>query len=103
MPDPATAAEPFDQEAMDAIKAGHAVPVWSEVLQGWLWWVRDEPARKLLIAQGCKVPIYTLGELVLVAGMDADALQDIHAIKREFGAVIFHAKPTPQDLSRDGK
>ncbi len=36
MPDPSTAIEPFNQEAMDAIKRGQVIPVWSELLGEWL-------------------------------------------------------------------
>jgi hypothetical protein len=73
---------------MDAIKAGKAVRVWSGVLEEWLWWVRDEEARHRLIAQGCELPIYTLGELVAVAGMDVDALVELHQMKKRFGGTI---------------
>ena len=59
--------QPFNQEAMDTIKAGKAVKVWSGVLQEWLYWVRGEGERNELLGKGCELPIYTLGELVAVS------------------------------------
>ena len=78
----------FDREAMDVIRAGGKVPVWSDILGEWLWWVRDEDARQRLKSEGCEVVIYTLGELGLVAGWDATALRDVHTMKKTFGANI---------------
>jgi hypothetical protein len=83
---------PFNQKAMDIIRGGGRVPVWSDVLGEWLWWVRDEDARQRLLSEGCEIVIYTLGELELVAGWDAAALKDVHAIKKRFGTTI---EPTP--------
>ncbi len=87
-PDPAKATEPFDQRHMDAIKAGHKVKVWSGVFGEWLWWVRGEPERMQLLGQGCKQPIYTLGELAVVPDMDTQELRNAHVLKRDTGAKI---------------
>jgi len=88
LPDPSTATEPFNQEAMDAIKRGQVVPVWSDLLGEWLYWVRDEVKRKALQAQGCTAPIYTLGELAVVANMPPEDIKKLHGIKKAFGGVI---------------
>ena len=87
-------ADPFTREAIQDIKAGKAVPVWSAVLEEWLWFVRDRDAQQKLIAQGCQTPIYTLGELAVVADMRLNSdfgredLKKVHAIKKKFGAAI---------------
>ncbi len=86
--DSRTATIPFGQLHMDAIKRGNAVHVWSARLGVWLWWVKGEPERRRLLDRGCKQPIYTLGELVVVAGMDYQDLPTIHALKRDMGATI---------------
>lgn len=93
---------PFNQEALDAIHIGKAVRVWSQVLEEWLWWVRDEESREHLLAEGCQVPIYTLGELAVVAGMDAKALSDLHGAKHTFGGSIAPAEGDPAP-SRHGQ
>ena len=86
--------DPFTREAIQDIKAGKAVPVWSAVLEEWLWFVRDGDAQQKLIAQGCQTPIYTLGELAIVADMRLNSsfgpedLKKVHAIKKKFGAAI---------------
>lgn len=82
--------DPFTREAIQDIKAGKAVPVWSAVLLEWLWFVRDEKAKAKLIAGGCQVPIYTLGELAIVVDrkLGPDGLKHVHAIKKKFGATI---------------
>ncbi len=86
--------DPFTREAIQDIKAGKAVPVWSAVLEEWLWFVRDEKSKAKLIAQGCQTPIYTLGELAVVAdlrlnsGFGPEDLRPVHAIKKKFGAAI---------------
>ncbi len=86
--------DPFTREAIQDIKAGKAVPVWSAVLEEWLWFVRDSDAQQKLIAQGCQTPIYTLGELAVVADMrlntdfGSEDLKRVHAIKKKFGAAI---------------
>ena len=81
---------PFDKDAMNAIRAGNAVPVWSDVLQTWLWWVRDEKARQKLLSEGCETVIYTLGELAVVSEqkMGPEALKDLHQFKKTFNATI---------------
>ena len=80
----------FTRETIQGIKAGMAVPVWSAVLGEWLWFVRDEKAKAKLVAEGCQVPIYTLGELAVVVDkkLGPDGLKDVHAIKKKFGATI---------------
>ena len=88
MCDPATATEPFNQEAMNVIKCGQAVPVWSDLLGGWLYWVRDEQARRKLLSDGCQVPIYTLGELAVVANMSQDDIRKLHRLKTAFNGTI---------------
>ena len=86
--------DPFTREAIQDIKAGKAVPVWSAVLEEWLWFVRDSDAQQKLIDQGCQTPIYTLGELAVVADMRANSsfgpedLRRVHTIKKKFGATI---------------
>ena len=82
--------DPFTREAIQDIKAGKAVPVWSAVLEEWLWFVRDETAKAKLVVEGCQVPIYTLGELAIVVDrkLGPDGLKDVHAIKKKFGAAI---------------
>lgn len=87
-PDPSATRVPFNQKNLDDIKAGRPAQVWSAVLEDWLWWVRDEDVRQALLQQGCEVAIYTLGELAVVAGWEAEALRDVHAFKREMGATI---------------
>lgn len=97
LPDPSTATEPFNQEAMDAIRRGQAVPVWSELLGEWLIWVRGEAERKRLLAQGCRTPIYTLGELALVVSWPDGDIRTAHAVKKQFNGVIDAAgKPIPR-------
>ena len=89
-----TPTDRFDRRAVLDIKAGKAVPVWSAVLEGWLWFVRDEDAQQKLIAQGCQSPIYTLGDLAVVvdarlnSDFGPDDLKRIHAVKTKFGAAI---------------
>jgi hypothetical protein len=86
--------DPFTRGAIQDIKAGKAVPVWSAVLGEWLWFVKDSDAQLKLIAQGCQSPIYTLGELAIVADMRLNSsfgpedLKRGHAIKKKFGAAI---------------
>ena len=86
--------DPFTREAIQDIKGGKAVPVWSSVLEEWLWFVRDNDAQQQLVAQGCQSPIYTLGELAVVADMRMNSsfgpedLKRVHAIKKKFGAAI---------------
>jgi hypothetical protein len=79
---------PFNQEAMDAIQRGQAVPVWSELLGEWLYWVKGETERKQLLAEGCKVPIYTLGELAVVIQHDPEDIKKLHAMKRTVNGTI---------------
>ncbi len=86
--------DPLTREAIQDIKAGKAVPVWSAVLGEWLWFVRDKDAQQKLVDQGCQSPIYTLGELAVVADMrlsssfGSEDLKRIHATKKKFGAAI---------------
>lgn len=87
-PDPSTATEPFNREAMDAIQHGEALPVWSELLSEWLYWVRGEKKRNALRAQGCELPIYTLGELAVVVQHDPEDVKTLHAVKRTFNGMI---------------
>ncbi len=93
---PGTESIQFNQEAMDAIKAGYPVRVWLGVVSEWAWWVRGEAEREKLLAEGCKLPIYTLGELAVIVNMSDQAVKNMHAYKREFNAVIGPA-------SRNGK
>ncbi len=94
LPDPATATEALGQKDMDDIKAGHAVPVWLGIVQEWAWWVRGEVERQKLLSEGCKLPIYTLGELAVIVNMSDQAVKNMHALKRDMGAVI---RPAGQD------
>ncbi len=87
---------PFNQAAMDAIKAGYAVRVWLGVVNEWAWWVRGEVEREKLLAEGCKLPIYTLGELAVIVNMSDQDVKNMHTYKREFNDVIGPA-------SRNGK
>jgi hypothetical protein len=86
--------DPFTREAVQDIQAGKAVPVWSAVLEEWLWFVRDEKAKAKLVAEGCHSPIYTLGELAVVADMrlnssfGAEDLKRVHAVKQKLDAAI---------------
>ena len=77
-----------NMKAMDAIRAGQAVKVWSGVLVEWLYWVRGEGEREELLAEGCEIPIYTLGELVAVSGFPPQDLRNIHELKQGFDATI---------------
>ena len=86
--DPATATEPFNQHHMDAIKAGHQVPVWCGTLNEWTYWVRDEQIKERLRNEGCNVPIYTLGELCVVEHMPKEDIRRIHEIKRAFDGTL---------------
>ncbi len=97
LPDPATATEALGQKDMDDIKAGHAVPVWLGIVQEWAWWVRGEVERQKLLSEGCKLPIYTLGELAVIVNMSDQAVKNMHALKRDMGAVI---RPAGQDGKR---
>ena len=89
---------PFDQKAMAAIKAGHAVPVWSSVLQDWMWWVWDEKSRQKLLREGCQVPIYTLGELAVVSDQKVgpETIRGIHEMKKKSGRPL-----SPQRLKKN--
>jgi hypothetical protein len=88
LPDPSTATMNFNQECMDAIKDSQAVPVWSDLLGAWLYWVRDEQVRRKLLSNGCQVPIYTLGELAVVASMGQDDIRKLHRLKTAFNGTI---------------
>ncbi len=79
---------PFNQAAMDAIKAGYPVRVWLGVVNESAWWVRGEAEREKLLAEGEKEPIYTLGELAVIVNMSDQDVKNIHALKRDMGAVI---------------
>ena len=85
---PASATMPFNQEAMDAIQRGQAVPVWSDLLGEWLYWVRGEAERKRLLADGGQAPICTLGELAEVVQHDPKDIKKLHLMKRTFNGVI---------------
>ncbi len=87
---------PFNQAAMDAIKAGYPVRVWLGVVSEWAWWVRGEAEREKLLAEGAKEPIYTLDELAVVVNMSDQDVKNVHAYKREFNAAI-------GPVSRNGK
>ncbi len=91
---PGTESIQFNQEAMDAIKAGYPVHVWLGIVNEWGWWVRGEAEREKLLAEGCKLPIYTLGELAVIVNMSDQAVKNMHALKRDMGAVI---RPAGQD------
>ncbi len=94
---PGTESIQFNQEAMDAIKAGYPVRVWLGVVNEWAWWVRGEAEREKLLAEGEKEPIYTLGELAVIVNMSDQAVKNMHALKRDMGAVI---RPAGQDGKR---
>ncbi len=79
---------PFNQAAMDAIKAGYAVRVWLGVVNESAWWVHGEAGREKLLAEGKKEPIYTLGELAVIVNMGDQDVKNMHALKRDMGAVI---------------
>jgi hypothetical protein len=83
---------PFNQPAMEAIKARYPVRVWLGVVNEWAWWVRGEAEREKLLAEGENEPIYTLGELAVVLSMDEQDLKNVHALKRHMGAVISPVK-----------
>ncbi len=93
---PGVDSTPFNQAAMDAIKAGYPVHVWLGIVNEWAWWVRGEAEREKLLAEGEKEPIYTLGELAVIVNMSDQDVKNMHAYKREFNAVIGPA-------SRNGK
>jgi len=99
LPDPFKATIPFNQEAMDAIKRGQVVPVWSELLGEWLYWVKGEPERRKLLAKGRTVPIYTLGELALVVDWPAEDIKAAHAFKKPFNGVISLSMPTKENIN----
>ncbi len=86
--DPATATQPINQQVMDAIKGGQAVPVWSETLSEFLVWVRDEQIKRQLRSQGCDLTIYTLGELAVVCSMPIKDTKPIHEIKKAFDGTV---------------
>lgn len=88
--------EPFNAPALEAIKSGSAVRVWSGVLEDWIWFVRDNTAREKLLAEGCVRPVYSLGELAIVVDFDEQGLRDIHAAKRRFGAVVHPPEGAPE-------
>ncbi len=87
-PNPAAATEPFNQHHMDAIKAGHQVPVWCGTLNEWTYWVRDEHTKEKLRNEGCILPIYTLGELCVVEHMPKEDIRRIHEIKQAFDGTL---------------
>jgi hypothetical protein len=70
--DSETATDALNQEHMDVIKAGHPALVWCGVFDDWVYWVLDEEIKRRLRDEGCTLPIYTLGELALVAAMSVD-------------------------------
>ncbi len=86
--DPAMATEPVNKQVMDVIKSGQAVPVWSETLHEWLYWVRDDQIKKRLQADGCELVIYTLGELAVISSMPAKDTKQIHELKKTFDGTI---------------
>src|SRR3989344_2181208 len=86
--DPATATRPFNEQDMEAIKSGGVVMVWSDLLKEWLLWVKGERERKALKAQGCRLPVYTLGELALVVSWPVEDIRKAHRMKRDFNATI---------------
>ena len=88
LPDPSTATRPFNQEDMDIIKSGGIIMAWSDLLNEWLLWVKGERERKALKAQGCRLPVYTLGELALVVSWPVEDIRRAHRIKKEFNATI---------------
>ena len=94
VPDPSTATEPFGQKDMNDIKAGRAVCIWLGIVQEWAWWVRGEKERRKLLAQGCKLPISSLGELAVIVNMSDQDVKNMHALTRDMGAVI---RPAGQD------
>lgn len=83
---PPDISEPFDEQALAAVKAGEMLPVYSTVLGEWMVWVRGEKERQTLVAEGCPLPIYILTEVVTATTLPADMLPNVHAFKREFGA-----------------
>ena len=97
--------DPVTRETIQDIKGGKAVPVWSAVLEEWLWFVRDETAKAKLVAEGCKVPIYTLGELAIVVDskLGPEGLKDVHAVKKKFGAAIeWPSKKAEEEARAEG-
>ena len=102
-PDP-DKSEPFNQAAMDRIKAGEPVRVWSGVLGEWLYWLRGEPERKALIDRGVELGrIYTLGELAVIINQrwTPQDVRNLHTMKREFGATIEPTRLKYEHCERD--
>jgi hypothetical protein len=93
MPDPSTATRPFNQEDMDTIKGGGVVQVWSDLFSEWLLWARGDQERQALKAQGVKLTIYTLGELVLCAKVTTKEIETMHKLKRVFSSTIKERTP----------
>ena len=81
---------PFSQQDLDAIKAGHAVKVWSGVLNEWLYWVRDEERKAKAQARLGIDPwrVWTLDELTAVQGMTPEDLKNIQAIRKAFNGTL---------------
>ncbi len=80
---------PFNQEALDAVKAGAGCWVWSGVLNEWLFMVRDEERKAKAMSRGIDPGcIWTLAEVTGVQGMPPEGLRDVAAIKRRFAGAV---------------
>jgi hypothetical protein len=79
---------PFGDKEMQAIKDGHLVMVWLGIVQEWVYWVRDDDRRDRLKAQGCEIPIYTLGELAVIQPLPDAAIKQIHEAKKKLGGKV---------------
>lgn len=87
-PEPGSTA-PFNQQALDAVKAGAGCWVWPGVLEVWLFWVRDEERKAKAISRGIDAGcIWMLAEITGVQGMPPEGLRDVAKIKRQFGGTV---------------
>jgi len=91
----------FAAEDLAAIQAGTPVRIWSSVLDCWMWWCRDEDAKRRLERQGATLPAYTLSELKVLRGWPATDLRNAHALKAELGATISESGTWKRKSPRD--
>ncbi len=85
---------PFGELELKAIKQGHAVKVWSGVLEDWLFLVRDEERKAKAVSKGNDAwRLWTLAELTAVQGMNSQDLQNLHTLKRQFNGTLQPGEP----------
>lgn len=98
LPDPSKATQLVNNEVLTAIRQGQPVPVHLGLVNSWVFWARDEQARGKLRSEGCKVPIYTLGELIdlnkIIDKLSDNDLKNIHETKARFVGKVTNSRAT---------